>query len=54
MPSLTLFSLLENLFKTGGLMNIGYPAKTLLPMDINENIMPGFQFLAEKMNEKKV
>jgi hypothetical protein len=53
MPSHVLFVLLENLFKAGGNMNMGYPAKTLLPMDITENITPGFQFLREKMNKKK-
>ena len=53
MPSHALFPLLENLFKAGGSMNIGYPAKSLLPMDITENITPGFQFLREKINEKK-
>ncbi len=53
MPGHTLFELLENLFKTGGIMNIGYPAKSLLPMDITENITPGFQFIREKINEKK-
>jgi uncharacterized protein (DUF169 family) len=53
MPSRTLFVLLEDLFKSGGNMNIGYPARTMLPMDITENITPGFRFLREKMNEKK-
>jgi hypothetical protein len=53
MPSHVLFVLLENLFKSGGNMNMGYPVKTLLPMDITENITPGFQFLREKMNKKK-
>jgi uncharacterized protein (DUF169 family) len=53
MPGHMLFELLENLFKAGGIMNMGYPAKSLLPMDINENITPGFQFLREKFNEKK-
>jgi len=53
MPSHTLSALLENLFKSGGTMNIGYPTKNLLPMEITESITPGFQFLREKMNEKK-
>jgi hypothetical protein len=53
MPAETIFTILENLFKTGGIMNMGYPAKTMLPMDITEHITPGFQFLREKMTEKK-
>lgn len=52
MPSNNLFPLLENLFKTGGHMNLGYPLKTLLPMDITENITPGFKFLREMMEKK--
>ncbi len=51
MPSHSLFPLLENLFKSGGVMNMGYPARTLLPMDISERITPGFQFLRDRMNE---
>lgn len=53
MPARTVFTLLENLFKTGGVMNMGYPAKSMLAMDINENITPGFKFLHDKIKKKK-
>jgi uncharacterized protein (DUF169 family) len=53
MPAHMVFVLQENLFKSGGKMNIGYPAKTLLPMDLTESITPGFQFLRQKINEQK-
>ena len=53
MPAGSVFSLLENIFKTGGVMNMGYPAKSMLVMDITENITPGFKFLHEKMNAKQ-
>jgi uncharacterized protein (DUF169 family) len=53
MPAHTIFTILEDLFKTGGGMNLGYPAKTMLAMDITENITPGFTFLREKMTDKK-
>jgi uncharacterized protein (DUF169 family) len=53
MPANMLFELLEDLFKTGGNMNMGYPAKTMLPMDITENITPGFKYLRKKMNERQ-
>ena len=53
LPAHSVQTLRENLFKTGGAMNIGYPAKTLLPMDITEDITPGFKFLRGKMNERK-
>jgi len=53
MPARSVFTLVEHLFKAGGDMNMGHPTKTLLPMDITETITPGFQFLREKMDEKK-
>ncbi|MGC9323292.1 MAG: DUF169 domain-containing protein [Desulfomonilia bacterium] len=53
MPSRLVPVLLENLFKAGGVMNMGFPAKTMLPMDITETITPGFQFLQEKMEKPK-
>lgn len=53
MPARSLSPLLEHLFASGGAMNMGYPVRTLMPMDITESITPGFQFLREKMNEKQ-
>jgi uncharacterized protein (DUF169 family) len=53
MPARHVFTVLENLFKTGGAMNFGYPARIMLPTDITEAITPGFQFLREKMDAKK-
>lgn len=52
-PATLLFNTLENLFKSGGVMNIGYPMKSMLPMGLNEKITPGFSFLREKIDEKK-
>lgn len=53
MPSEAVFTVLENLFKTGGAMNFGYPARVMLPTDITEAITPGFQFLREKIDLTK-
>jgi len=53
LPAHSVFAVLENLFKTGGAMNMGYPAKGMLAMDITENITPGFTFLRDKMNAKQ-
>jgi len=50
MPADLVFYTLENLFKTGGMMNIGYPANSIMPMDLDENITPGFKFLREKID----
>ncbi len=50
-PGFLVFYVLENLFKTGGIMNIGYPMRSLMPTDLDENITPGFKFLSEKMDK---
>lgn len=52
LPEFLLFYVLDNLFKSGGEMNIGYPMRSLMPMNITEDITPGFKFLREKMEEK--
>lgn len=49
LPASRLPALVENLFKTGGNLNIGQPLKTLLPMGIDESITPGFAYLKDKM-----
>jgi hypothetical protein len=41
----------ENLFKSGGDMNIGQPVKTLLPMGLDESITPGFTNLKNKIRK---
>jgi len=48
-PGDLLFYIMENLFKTGGSMNIGFPQKTLMPMDLNEDLTPGFKYLWDKI-----
>lgn len=53
MPAKLIFYTLENLFKTGGEMNVGYPSTPLLPMDLDENLTPGFKFMREKIDGKK-
>ncbi len=51
-PASQLSVVVENLFKSGGDLNIGQPAKTLLPMGLDESITPGFTFLKNKITEK--
>jgi len=53
MPSSLLFYVMDNLFKTGGKMNMGYPMKFMINMDLNENLTPGFKFIREKMDRNK-
>ena len=51
MPSNLLFTAVENLFKSGGRLNLGSPVRTLLATGINENITPGFKYLRGKIDE---
>jgi uncharacterized protein (DUF169 family) len=53
MPAFLLFYVMENLFKTGGIMNIGFPMKSMLPMGLSETLTPGFKFLRERMDKNK-
>lgn len=49
LPANLMFYIMENLFKTGGIMNIGYPMKQIIPMNLTERLTPGFKFLWDKM-----
>ena len=49
MPAAQLAVVMDNLFKTGGDLNIGQPVKTLLPMGMDESITPGFSYLRDKI-----
>jgi uncharacterized protein (DUF169 family) len=51
-PAFLLFYIIENLFKAGGSMNLGFPMKSMLPMGLSEKLTPGFQFLREKMEKQ--
>ncbi len=53
MPGFLLFYVLENLYKTGGHMNIGYPMKSIIAMDLTEELTPGFKYMREKIDEKR-
>ncbi len=52
-PARLLFHIVGNLFKSGGRMNLGHPAKVLLPMGLNEKLTPGFSYLRDRLDEKK-
>jgi hypothetical protein len=34
-------------------MNIGYPMKSMINMDLNEELTPGFKFLWDKFSDDK-
>ena len=52
-PGSLLFYTMENLFKAGGRLNMGQPARTVLPNNITETITPGFAFMHGKIQEYK-
>jgi hypothetical protein len=43
----------DDLFKTGGHQNMGYPLKGLLAMGVTESITPGFTYLREVVDRQK-
>lgn len=53
LPAALLPTVLDRLFLTGGAMNMGQPAKNLLPMGLTESITPGFQYLREVVDRGK-
>ena len=50
LPADLLFYVMNNLFKTGGRMNIGFPQRTMIATDLNEKLTPGFKYLWDKIN----
>ncbi len=53
LPAGLLFIAVDNLFKSGGRLNLGNPVRTLLPTGITESITPGFKYMREKIDESK-
>ncbi len=53
MPASKLSTVLEDLFKTGGPMNIGMPFKAMIPTNLTENITPGFAYLKKAADKRK-
>jgi len=52
-PGTLLPAVMEDLFKTGGRLNMGLPVRTLLPTGITESITPGFQYLRDRIEESR-
>jgi len=51
-PAKMIPEVLENLFKSGGPLNMGLPVKPMLATGLTESITPGFAFLKKKVDEK--
>jgi uncharacterized protein (DUF169 family) len=52
-PGVLLPTMMEDLFKTGGRLNMGLPVRTLLPTGITESLTPGFQYLRDRIDESR-
>ncbi len=52
-PGSLLPEVVEDLFKTGGRLNMGLPVRTLLPTGITESITPGFKYLRDRIDGNK-
>ncbi len=53
LPASLLFVTVQNLFKSGGRLNLGNPVRTLLPTGITTNITPGFKYMRQKIDESE-
>jgi uncharacterized protein (DUF169 family) len=52
MPGVHIFYVLENLFKTGGKQGLGFPIRAMIPMNLTENLTPGFKYMREVIDKK--
>jgi hypothetical protein len=53
MPAELIFKVDENLFLTGGAMNVGQPPRTMMAMSLTEGITPGWPYLRERFETHK-
>jgi len=52
LPGAYIFYVLENLFKTGGKQGLGFPVRAMIPMNLTENLTPGFKYMREVIDKK--
>jgi uncharacterized protein (DUF169 family) len=52
MPGAHIFYVLENLFKSGGKHGLGFPVRAMIPMNLTENLTPGFKYMREVIDKK--
>jgi uncharacterized protein (DUF169 family) len=53
MPAAALFSVQENLFRSGGPFNLGYPARAPLVAHLTEDILPGWSYIRKRLEQEK-
>jgi len=52
LPADHIFYVLQNLFKTGGRQGLGFPIKSMIPLNLTENLTPGFKYMKEIIDRK--
>ena len=52
MPAKYVFYVLENLFKVGGGQGLKLPLRQIIPLNLNENLTPGFKYMREVIDKK--
>ena len=52
MPGAFIYYVLKNLFKTGGKQGLGFPIRSMIPMNLTENLTPGFKYMREVIDKK--
>lgn len=52
MPGKFVFYVLENLFKVGGGQGLRLPLRQLLPLNLTEDLTPGFKYMREVIDKK--
>jgi uncharacterized protein (DUF169 family) len=52
MPAKYVFYVLENLFKVGRGQGLKLPLRQILPLNLNENLTPGFKYMREVIDKK--
>lgn len=52
MPAEHIFYILKNLFKTGGRQGLGFPIRSMIPLNLTSNLTPGFKYMKELIDKK--
>jgi uncharacterized protein (DUF169 family) len=52
MPAKHIFYVLKNLFKTGGKQGLGFPIRQMIPLNLSEDLTPGFKYMKDLIDKK--
>jgi uncharacterized protein (DUF169 family) len=52
MPAQHIFYIIENLFKTGGRQGLGFPVRSMIPLNLTTDLTPGFRYMKDLFDKK--